>query len=402
MTIGIDASRANRDHKTGTEWYSYYIISWLVKLDLKNKYILYSDKPLSGGLLDLAKLPNVEVKILNWSLDFFWTQGRLSWEMLWHRPDILFVPAHALPIIHPRHSIVTIHDIGFAREDKLYDHCQIGPENKKGRGFLNFLVRLFTLGKYSANACDYLEWSTRYSLKHAEKIITVSNFSKQEILDVYKIQPEKITVIHNGYNNLLYKKIEDKKKTKEVLEKYNLNFPFLLYIGRLDKKKNTPALIEAFSIVKSKHKDVAHKLVLIGAANYGYDEINYMIEEFNLDQEVVLPGWIAEEDLPYIYSAATAFIFPSLYEGFGIPILEAMACGTAVAASNVASIPEVAGGAALFFDPHDVNSMAEAMADIIFSNQLREDLIKKGSVVVKKYSWEKSAQETLEQLVMKN
>ncbi len=182
MVIGIDASRANRAHKSGTEWYSYYVIRWLAKLDRANQYILYTDKPLTGGLADLTteqyvnkgvmsdspnydhdgyqiiKCPydNFKAKILKWPFNFFWTQGRLSLEMIFARPDILFIPAHALPIIHPYKSIVTIHDIGFERDRRLYNENDIGPTGQKKRKILNFLIRIFTLGKFRANTFDYL------------------------------------------------------------------------------------------------------------------------------------------------------------------------------------------------------------------------------------------------------
>ena len=399
MLIGIDASRANKKHRTGTEWYAFYVIKWLVNIDKKNNYLLYLDHPPQDDLLVIAQAPNVKIKILKWPFNYLWTQGRLSLEMIFCRPGILFVPAHALPIIHPRKSVVTIHDVGFVRSCQLYDYSQqIGPENKRRRKFLNFLARLFTGGKYGANARDYLGWSTEYSLKHAQKIITVSNFSKQEIINIYKTKEDKVKVVYNGYDDYLYQKISDQKKVKEVLEKYDIVQPYFLYIGRLDKKKNTPALIEAFSIMRDKNKELKHKLVLVGAASFGYDEINYMVDEFDLEEEVMLPGWIKEEDIPYLYQGADAFIFPSLYEGFGIPLLEAMACETPIIASKIASIQEVAGEAALLFNPRDLSSMAEAMIEIVINNQLRKKLIQAGAERVKNFSWKKCATETLKEI----
>ena len=154
MIIGIDASRANRCHKTGVEWYAYYLIRWLSKLDEKNEYILYTDQPLRGGLLDLtgeqykpnddccesvkyhkkgyqilkSSHNNFKAKILKWPFRYFWTQGRMSLEMIFNRPDILFVPSHTLPIIHPKRSVVTNHDVGFEKEGELYEGQKIGPQ----------------------------------------------------------------------------------------------------------------------------------------------------------------------------------------------------------------------------------------------------------------------------------
>jgi glycosyltransferase involved in cell wall biosynthesis len=429
MLIGIDASRANRDHKSGTEWYSYYLIRWLAKLDEKNQYILYSDKPLKGGLLDLTtkqyvcesraedgeveydkngfqilKSPhnNFKVKILKWPFNFFWTQGRLSLEMIFHRPDLLFVPSHTLPLIHPEKSIVTIHDIGFERDRLLYGSDQMGPKDKAGKKIINFFVKLFTFGKFSANSTDYLRWSTTFALKKAEKIITVSNYSKKEIIEVYKdLEKEiklkdKIKVIHNGYNQYLYGKEKAAEEINLVLKKYDLQKPYILYIGRLEKKKNTPALIEAFAIMRENNKGIKHKLVLVGDAGFCYDEVKYMIQEYLLEDEVIMTGWLEEEDMPFVYCGADLFVFPSLYEGFGIPILQAMACGVPVAASRTTSIPEVTGDAAILFNPRNVNEIATAMEKIIKDGDLRNELIEKGKKQVENFSWEKCARETLE------
>ncbi len=421
MLIGIDASRANQDHKSGTEWYSYYLIRWFAKLDNKNQYILYTNKPLVGGLLDLTtkqyfakasdenrvefdkdgyqiiKSPfnNFKAKILKWPFYYFWTQGRLILEMITNRPDILFIPAHTLPIIHPKKSIVTIHDIGFERDRHLYRREQMGPDSKLGRRIINIFVKLFTWGKFGANTTDYLSWSTRYALEKAKTVITVSNFSKQEMEEIYGADKNKIKVIHNGYNKYLYKKIEDRNKIKQALVKYDIEDPYLLYVGRLDKKKNTPALVEAFAIMREKNKNIKHKLVLVGDASFGYDEVKYTISEFNLDHEVIMPGWVAETDLPYLYNGATAFVFPTRYEGFGIPLLQAMACHVPIVASWAAPIPEVVNETALLFNPYDINSIAKALERIITDNALRKDLVERGKERIKKFSWEKSAEETL-------
>lgn len=416
MLIGIDASRANRHHKTGTEWYSYYLIRNLAQIDSKNEYILYTDKPLIGGLLDLTnseekfakikinrkgyqllKSPhnNFKAKILKWPFDFFWTLGRLSLEMLAHKPDVLFVPAHTLPLFSPPKSINTIHDVAFERDRYIYRFDKMGSEDKIKRKMVSFLVRIFTLNKYSANSLDYLRWSTRYALKKARKIIAVSNFTKSEILEIYGAGPEKIKVVHNGYNNFLYKKIDDEAKIKAVLDKYGVERPYILYTGRLEKKKNTPALVEAFAMIREKNKNIREKLVLIGDAGFGYDEVKYMIREYDLNEEVIIPGWVEENDMPCFYSGASAFIFPSKHEGFGIPVLQAMGCGVPLAVSEIPVLHEVAGEAALFFCPYNTDLIAGAIEKILTDENLRKDLIKKGQERVKNFSWRKCAEETL-------
>jgi len=414
MIIGIDASRANRGHKSGTEWYSYYLIKELAKIDSTNQYILYSDQPLKNGLLDLGcddancnrqdfdidkagyqKLisphNNFQAKILSWPLKFFWTQGRLSWEMLVKRPDVLFVPAHALPLIHPKRSVVTIHDIGYKEDKALYSKEKIGYKTR----FLDWLILLLTFGKYRATSLDYLDWSTGFALKCAKKIITISNFSKAEILKYYKkTDPKKIKVVYNGYNKKLFHSNDNPKKLSSVLDAYGIERPYIFYVGRLEKKKNIAALIEAYALARQNH-GLKQKLYLIGDASFGYDEIKYLINEFSLEGEAVATGWVEETHLPYIFRGAEAFVFPTKYEGFGIPLLQAMASGTPIVASKVAAIPEIAGSATLLFDPENVYDMSEKIAEVVKNETLRSQLINAGLKRVEQFSWQKCAHDTL-------
>ncbi len=412
MLIGIDASRANRDHKSGTEWYSYYLIKQLAAIDKDNQYILYADQPLKDGLLDLdcrevgcsrrdfefedgyQKLisphNNFRGKILGWPFRFFWTQGRLSLEMIAHRPDVLFVPAHALPLIHPKNSVVTIHDIGYKYDQALYSQEKIGYQSPAW----DWLALALTGGRHHATSLDYLDWSTGYTLKHAQKIITISDFSKQELIKHYQADKKKISVVHNGYNDDLFHGGYDTKYISSVLDAYGLEQPFIFYVGRLEKKKNIAALVEAYALARQNH-GLKHKLYLVGDASFGYDEIKYLINEFNVDGEVVTTGWVEERHLPCIFAGADAFIFPTKYEGFGIPLLQAMASGTPIAASDTAAIPEIAGEAALLFNPDNVRDMSEKIAAIVQNEPLRNKLKEAGLERVKQFSWEKCARETL-------
>lgn len=414
MLIGIDASRANRGHKSGTEWYSYYLIKELAKIDKTNQYILYTDQPLLHGLLDLSctkancsrtdieydkdgyqKLisphNNFKAKVVNWPFKYFWTLGALSLEMLRLRPDVLFIPAHGLPLIHPKKSVVTIHDVGFLSDEALYSHEQTGYKVK----FWDWLIQVLTLGRHHATSWDYLDWSTKYSLKKARKITTNSNFSKQEIIKHYQTNKQKISVINHGCNLETYSLKVSEEHLHAVLETYGIERPYIFYVGRLEKKKNIAKLIEAYALARQNF-GVKHKLYLVGDASYGYDEIKYLIHEFAVDRYVTTTGWIEESHLPYIFKGADAFVFPSKYEGFGVPLLEAMAAGTPIAASNIASIPEIAGKAALYFNPDDAYDMAEKIANLLQNKSLAKDLIKKGLERSQDFSWEKCAKDTLE------
>ncbi|MFA5131346.1 MAG: glycosyltransferase family 1 protein [Patescibacteria group bacterium] len=400
MIIGIDASRANRERKTGTEWYSFYLIQNLARIDKTNTYWLYLNTPPTGELQAAVKdNPNFIFKYLHWPLFSFWTLGRLSLEMLWHRPDVLFIPAHTLPLFSPRKTVNTIHDIAFVREQNLYFSEKVKTQFVGSRGLVNFLVKLITLGKYRSDSVDYLYWSTAFALRHAKKIITVSDFTKQEILSLYpKTKIEKLAVVHNGYDHDLFRPLPESNKMSAILSKYNIERPFFLYVGRLEKKKNTPALIEALALIRENNPEIKEKLVLIGNASFGFDEVKYIIEEFNLNNEVYIPGWVSEEDLPYIYNAASAFVFPTKHEGFGIPLLESLACGLPTIASDLPVLREVAGDAVYYFDQNNNRSIAAAMVKIIKDEALRHDLRAKGLAQSDKFSWRKCAEETLHEI----
>ncbi len=399
MLIGIDASRANRQFKTGTEWYSFYLIQNLADLDKQNNYILYVDKPLEPSLQAIVDgHSNFQAKILHWPFSFFWTLGRLSWEMLIHPPKVLFVPAHSLPLIRPKKTITTIHDIAFKTEKIVYDDS---IKKKSARPFLKKILislikhhALLTRGRFKYEATDYLDWSTRYALRHAKRIIAVSEFTKQELIRVYKADESKISVVYNGYNQDYCQKLESEKIAR-VLDNYGLGFPYILYVGRLEKKKNIKLLIESFALLKEKYPEIREKLLLIGLAGYGYDELKYVIEEYNLNREVIIMGWIPEIDLPAIYQGARVFVFPSRHEGFGIPVLQAMASGVPVISSDIPVLREVAGEAAWFFPKDNKYELVDLMFQALTSDLAREELVARGYQRAKSFSWQRSAQETL-------
>ncbi len=401
MVIGIDASRANLKRKTGTEWYSFYLIKNIAKLDSENKYILYLNSPASPELIKAIEgHDNFSFKLLKWPFMSFWTLGRLTLEMIFKCPDILFIPAHTMPLCYPRRTVNTIHDIAFVRERNLYRSSGVKTEGAFSKRIIEVLIRIFTLGKYHSESLDYLYWSTDFALRRAKKIITVSEFTKSEILDFYpKTKTEKIKVVHNGYNNSLYRVIDDKEKMAAVLEKYGLEAPYFLYAGRIEKKKNIPVLIEALAMLKEDRPDIKEKMVLIGNASFGYDEVKYIIAEFNLDHDVIMPGWVDEEDMPFIFSGAKAFIFPSKHEGFGIPILQAMACGVPTAVSDIPVFREVAQDATLYFNHNSIQAIANTLARLSSDNDLLAELKTRGLERVKNFSWEKCARETLAEII---
>jgi len=392
MKIGIDASKANTKYKTGTEWYSYNLITNIAKFDNENEYILYiKDKP-QEWIKNLPK--NFKYKILSWLPKFFWSQIRLSIEMFISSPDILFVPAHTIPLVHPKITVTTCHDTGFERYPELYATKRIGPKSKVLANLIDFLIRVLSLGKYRGNELEYHRYSMRMAVKKAEKIISPSEFTKKEIIHFYNCPPDKIVVIPHGYDKTIYRLINDQNKVDTVLKKYKISSPYLLFIGRLEKKKNIIGLVESFGILKNKYK-INHKLVLIGYTGYGYDEAEKKIHNLNIKNDIILTGWVGIEELPYIIAGADLFIFPTFYEGFGMPVIEVMACGIAIVASRIPCIEEVAKNSVIYFNPESPEELADKVIYILNNQTLKNKMIGSGLKHKEKYSWEETAINTI-------
>ncbi|WP_083810054.1 glycosyltransferase family 4 protein [Methanothermococcus okinawensis] len=228
-------------------------------------------------------------------------------------------------------------------------------------------------------------------LKNSNKIISISHHTKQDIIKYFKIPEDKIKVIHLAANEN-YKPLKE-KEINEVKQKYNLNYPFILYVGGLEPKKNIPTLLKA--LYKLKKQGINHKLILTGVKRWKYKSIFETIEKLNLQKDVIFTGYVPDEDLPALYNAADLFVYPSLYEGFGLPPLEAMACGTPVITSNTSSLPEVVGDAGIMINPYNVDELAKAMNEVLTNEGLREELSKKGLERAKLFSWKKCAEEHL-------
>lgn len=395
MKIGVDASRANLAQRTGTEQYAYHLIQeWKKLTDPSDQFILYSKSPLTNGL-ETHWPAHFQSRVLQWAPQFLWTQFRLSLEMLRSRPEVLFVPAHTLPLFLPRKSVVTLHDVGFERFDRLYMREHIGTSGPVKK-LLNAGARLVTLGKYGASELDYHRWSTNFTIKHATKIITVSEFSKREIVACYpNIDPNRISVIYHGVDHARFQPMPDGDERRQRLNRYGIHRPFLLFIGRLEEKKNISGLISIFGELKKAYHEPLD-LVLVGKPGFRHEQMLKRIKELQLTDSVIQTGYVAEEDLVALRSAASAFVFPSYYEGFGMPILESMSCGTPVVSSNRASLPEVVGSAGLMADPDDHREFASQIHRLLTQPALRQDYVDKGLIWARRFSWSDAAARTLD------
>lgn len=240
----------------------------------------------------------------------------------------------------------------------------------------------------NVDAHNFYKYFLSINLKNADTIITVSETTKNDLLKHFKIK-NKIKVVYEGIDER-FKKIEN---TKEFREKYKLNCPFILFIGRLEERKNLPMLIRAFS--KANEKLFNYKLVLCGSRGWKFNKIEETINDLNLQVDVKILNGISNEELPLLYNSAEFFVFPTLYEGFGIPPLEAMACKIPVLSSNAGSLPEILGDSCLYFNPQSKEEITNAILKLAIDENLRKELIAKGEKRVKMFSWKKCAEETI-------
>ena len=376
MLIGIDASRATAARRTGTENYSLHLIRGLLKLATDHRFRLYFNQAPPDGLFPSG----VEQRTLPFPR--LWTHLRLSWEMARNAPQLLFVPSHVLPLIHPQRSVVTVHDLGYFYHPEAHTLSQ------------NL----------------YLRWSTGYNARAAARILADSQATSQDLASHYQVPEEKIVVVYPGRDENLAPE-EDPAILADMQATYGLTGPYLLYVGTLHPRKNLVRLVQAFSsLLKALRRNTGDaswndtktspslpnlQLVLAGKRGWLYDDIVSQVQQEGLSERVLLPGYVPDAHLPALLSGAMAFVFPSLYEGFGFPVLEAMACGTPVICSNVSSLPEVAGDAALLIDPLDTESLAQALYQVVTQPELCGRLVEQGFNQAKKFSWQRCAQDTL-------
>lgn len=355
LRIGIDASRAAVAKHTGTEAYSLAIIRALLALDTPHRWQLYLRELPPAHWLDSPRDDVVQTVVRPRRL---WTHFGLSGQLRRQPPDRLFVPAHVLPLIHPCPSVVTIHDLGYLHFPHAHPIAQRW----------------------------YLNWSTRFSARHATALIADSDITRRDLIAHYGVAADKIAVVYPAIDENL-KPMRHPSQTGAALAKYNLPRKYLLHVGTVQPRKNLARLIEAV--------DTSHTpLVLAGKRGWLADDIYAKGKA----KGVLFLDYVADEDLPALYSSALAYVAPSLYEGFGFTVLEAMACGAPVICSDGGSLPEVAGDAALVVPATDTQALAEAIRRVAADESLRRQMIMLGYRNVARFSWRRAAQQTLEVL----
>ena len=362
MLIGVDASRATVSQRTGTEGYSLHIIRGLIAQGQEHRFRLYFRDEPEAGLVPPAA--NVEPVIIH--RQRLWTHGGLGPLVRRERPDVLFVPAHVIPWPGTGRvpSVVTAHDLGY----------------------------LHYPDKHPLAARLYLNWSTRHSTRAARRVIAVSQATAHDLHALNGVPQEKIRVVHSGVDETL-RPVTDARELAQLKARLGIRGPYILHVGSLQPRKNLVRLIEAFDRIKDVLPGLT--LVLAGRPGWNYQPIYDRVRTLGLAERVLLPGFVADDDLAALYSGAEVYAFPSLYEGFGFPALEAMACGTPLVCAGTSSLPELVGNAALTFPPTDVGSLAEALQRVLTDRALRAQLIERGFARVQLFSWEQAARETL-------
>ena len=350
MLIGIDASRAARAERTGTEAYSLHLIRALLSAAPRHRFRLYADRALPQELA----APNAEPRVMPFAR--LWTHVRLSAEMLLRPPEVLLVPAHVVPLVHPR-TVVTLHDLGY----------------------------LYFPGAHPTLARIYLDLSTRWSVRAAAHVIADSQATRDDLVRHYGVPAARITVAYPGRDESL-RRVDDPSGIEATKQRYGITGEYLLYIGTLQPRKNLVRLVAAFSAVHSLHSTL--HLVLAGGKGWLYDDVFAEVKRLGLEGRVLFPGRVADEDKAALMSGAMALVHPSLYEGFGFTVVEAMQCGTPVICSNTSSLPQVAGDAAWLVDPLDVDALAQAILRVVQDAALRQSLIERGYAQAQKFSWQ--------------
>jgi glycosyltransferase involved in cell wall biosynthesis len=375
VIIGIDASRATSATVTGTERYSLAIIRHLLRLPAAttHRWRMYTREAVEPSLFGAEGLENVEIRVL--SATRLWTHRALSWEVVRHRPDVLFVPAHVIPLLPPPllpPSVVTIHDVGYRHYPDAHTRSQ----------------RI------------YLDGSTRWSAVAAQRIIAVSQFTADDLMRFYGVDPSKISVVYEAVISDQLSVISPQSSVpshQSPVPSPQSPIPnphYALYVGTIQPRKNLARLIEAYARLVKRHH-VEWDLVLAGKRGWLSDELYTAAVQHGVGDRVHFPGYLPDDIVDEWMAGALFFVFPSLFEGFGLPVLEAQQKGIPVMTSYHSSLPEVAGDAAILVDPTDVDAIADAMLRLSQDEALRQKLIAAGYENVARFSWEKAAQETL-------
>jgi glycosyltransferase involved in cell wall biosynthesis len=366
MRICIDTSPAVH-RRAGLGRYAQELTAALLASDPENEYVAFYHRAADAQVdPPLDRLPHLTSSLDTkpWRMSALLAHlTRLSQDRLFPGIDLFHATDHLLPRLSQVRSVFTLHDLIF----------QFYPEMHKplNRWFLRLMVPRF--------------------LRAADAVIAVSECTKKDAVRFYDLDEAKIHVIYEGVNPSF--RPASPETASEIRRRYGLPESFILTVGTIEPRKNLTSLLEAYSALPQARPE--SKLVIVGKKGWLYEGFFRRLRELGLEDDVFFPGFVPDGDLPALYSAADLFVFPSLYEGFGLPVLEAMACGVPVVTSNTSSLPEVAADAAALIDPSSIDELVTAMKAVLENDELRTQLRTKGLEQAATFSWEKAAKETL-------
>jgi len=368
MRIGINTfALSERLGMAGSGRYVLGLIKGLVSLNHGHELILF------GNADNLDLLPQENCRCVDCGrlttvrpLRLLWEQSALPLLARRHRIDVLHSPVFVAPLALPCASVVTILDMTW-----------------------------FTLPeKHTRVKRAYFRKMIPPSVKRAGRIMAISEATKRDVVDVLGVSPGKVIVTLLGVDPNRFFPDATQGQGKRMMAQYGVCRPYVLYVGKLEPGKNLPILIEAFASIAERFS--AHQLVLAGNPGWDYETIYEAATRLPCRQRIRFTGFVDEDDLPALYAGADLFVYPSSYEGFGFPVLEAMACGTPVITSNISSLPELAGDAGLLVDPQDVDALAGAMRRVLVDDALRQQMRARGFEQARRFTWEETARRTLE------
>jgi len=373
LIIGIDTRFALKKRR-GIGNYTLNLLQSLAKIDQENQYFLYTNQPDSENIL--PKAANFEVRILVPANYLLWEQLVLPRQAIKDGIDVLHCTANTSPVFLKKSTklIVTIHDVMYLKDSVLLPKSNVAYQ-RLGRIYRSAIVSK--------------------TIRNATKVITVSNFSKSDILHHFpSLQTSSIITTYEA-PDASFSILDRGNASKIIKNSFNLSGKYLLTLGGTDPRKNTKLVIRAFSKLKQT-KNISEKLVIVGIPNWKQSEFYDLVCLLQCENDVIFTDYVTQDELVCLYNCATLFIYPSLYEGFGIPPLESMVCGTPVITSNTTSIPEIVGDAALQIDPNSQEELESAVYKLLVDHSLRDNLIQRGLARAKQFSWRRMAEETLD------
>lgn len=367
MRIGIDARFYGGEQSKGLGRYTQKLIEYLAKTDQENEYIVF----LQEKEYKEWKITNKRFKIVKAPYRWYTLSEQIFMPLKIKRAkvDIMHFPHFNVPLLYRDKFIVTIHDL-------VITHFP----TQRATTLAPWMYKIKQLAYKSV---------IRHAAKNSHKIITVSDYSKKDIIKYFKLPEAKVEVTYEAADDF-----KPSKEGAEVLKRYNIKKPYLLYVGNAYPHKNLEVLLKVVKELKQK-KELDWTLVFVGKPDYFYKRLKQNVWAQDLDEQIIFTGFAPDAHLPILYEQALAYIFPSKYEGFGLPPLEAMSYQVPVLAAKSSCLPEILGDAALYFDPDDVYGIIKQLNKLIDNPALRQELIASGLKQAQKYSWEQMSKQTL-------